>query len=67
MKIKFYEKWWKNNTRYFSIKFYSRYFLTYFLRIHSNGAVKGKDKCLDLSVWVLGVRFNYINTTYDII
>jgi len=47
----------------FSIFFYPQHWKTF--GANHNGAVKGKDMCLDVSFWALGFCFNYTNWEYN--
>ena len=48
--------------RVFDISYYPQH--TFHFWCHSNGAVKGKDSCLDLNLHILGVFFSYTDYGY---
>lgn len=48
--------------RVFDISYYPQH--TFHFWCHSNGAVKGKDNCLDLNLHILGVFFSYTDYWY---
>lgn len=59
-------KLWRDEAHYtkiFTISFYPQHWKIFGL--NHNGAVKGKDRCLDVSFWVLGFCFNFVNWNYD--
>lgn len=48
--------------RVFSLIYYPQH--TFHFWCHSNGAVKGKDSCLDLNLHILGFFFAYTDYGY---
>ena len=48
--------------RVFGIRYYPQH--TFHFRCYSNGAVKGKDNCLDLNLHILGFFFSYTDYGY---
>ena len=48
--------------RVFDISYYPQH--TFHFWCHSNGAVKGKDSCLDLNLHILGFFFSYTDYGY---
>jgi len=60
-----FEKWWDHGTKTFCIQWCPRHTLRCFLCFHNNGAKKGRDRCYDGSLWILGFCFNYTNWRYD--
>ena len=49
--------------RVFGINYYPQH--TFHFWCHSNGAVKGKDNCLDLNLHILGFFFSYTDYGYS--
>lgn len=49
--------------RSFGISYYPQH--PFHFWCHSNGAVKGKDNCLDLNLYILGFFFSYTDYGYS--
>ena len=49
--------------RVFDLSIYPQHILHFWC--HSNGAVKGKDNCLDLNLHILGFFFSYTDYGYS--
>ena len=65
MSIRIFEKWWHGSTKTFTVTWYPQHFFRCFFKRHNNGARKGVDRCYDGSLWLFGIRFNYVNWRYD--